>query len=69
MEAVDTVPAARGRRVRGRLRTCVVVSERDERDEREKREGVRVEAGRGGEEERSARRLSKAEDGESSAKS
>ena len=50
VEAVDTASAARGRRVRGRPRTCVVVSERGERDERKKREGIRVEAGRGGEE-------------------
>jgi hypothetical protein len=48
--AVDTAPAARGRLVRGRPRTCIEVSEREERDEREKREGVRVEAGRGREE-------------------
>ena len=41
---VDTVPAARGRRVRGRPRTCVAVTERDERDGREKRGGIRVEA-------------------------
>ena len=67
MEAVDTAPAARGRRVRGRPRTCVVVTERDERDEREKKDRGFVLRRDG--EERSARRLSKAENGEPSAKS
>ena len=50
LEAVNTAPAARGRRVRGRPRTSAVVSEREERDERERRGGICVEAGRGGEE-------------------
>ena len=68
MEAVDTAPAARGRRVRGRPpRTCVVVTERDERDEREKKDRGFVLRRDG--EERSARRLSKAENGEPSVKS